>query len=219
MCNDNPEMCRFSTRCALVFWLVHSMVSLLFMMWHLVWGPQQFSILRVKSILFSPHKPSSLSQSFGAQNFGWRNCPIDQPAEDRIMQVLATCSYGLQRCTEILDGSGLILSKPDALKASELLVLHCKTYAWLGACFYSSHIMLFKLRPKHHYVYHQAMQIKYQQLNVWAFTTFAEESFLGKCKTIFCACHGATVNKRFYERYLLCLAMMVRRQSKLESGL
>lgn len=68
------------------------------------------------------------------------------------MQVLATCSYGLQHCTEILDGSGLILSKPDALKASELLVLHCKTYAWLGAYFYSNHIMLFKLRPKHQFI-------------------------------------------------------------------
>ena len=135
------------------------------------------------------------------------------------MQVLATCTYGLQRCIDVLTSTGLVLSESDASEASNMLFLHLKTYAWLGSNFFYNRVMLFKLRPKHHYVYHQAMQIRDQRLNVWAFTTFAEESFIGKCKSIFCACHGATVNQRFYERYLLCLAVMIKRQSSLEKDL
>lgn len=146
----------------------------------------------------------------------WVSALNPSPAKDTVMQVLATCAYGLQQCITVLDTSGLVLSEAESVEACESLALHCKTYAWLAAKFYCQRLMLFKFRPKFHYVYHMAVQMKEYRLNVWAFTTFSEESFIGKCKTIYCACHGRTVNKRFYERYLLCLALMVKRHADLE---
>ena len=137
--------------------------------------------------------------------------------KDRVMQVVATTCFGLQRCIDILDNSGLILTQPDSKEASDMLILHCKSYQWLAAMFFRDRLLLFKIRPKFHYVFHQAIQIRDTRLNLWAFATFGEESFIGKCKTIYCACHGKTVNRRFYERYLLCLALMVKRHSELES--
>ena len=47
------------------------------------------------------------------------------------------------------------------------------------------------------------------RLNQFLFQTMDEESFLGKLKNIFTACHGKTANRRMYSRYLLVLAMLL----------
>ena len=138
-------------------------------------------------------------------------------AEDPVVQVLATSAYSLQRTICIMDNSGLILSEADAKEASSMLLLHCKTYCWLSARFFRDRVLLFRIRPKLHYIVHQAWQVKELKLNLSGFTTFEEESFLGKIKGIICACHGSTCYVRFYQRYLLCLALMVRRHRQLDT--
>lgn len=138
-------------------------------------------------------------------------------AQDRVMAVLATCAYALQSCISILDGSGLILTDEQSAESSQMLIQHCKAYSWLSTYFFNKRAMLFKLRPKFHFLYHQALQLQETKVNVNAFATWSEEPFLGKCKAIYCACHGGTVNQRFFERYLLCLALMLKRHSMLES--
>ena len=137
---------------------------------------------------------------------------LQTDAEDPVIQVLATSAYSLQRTICIMDNNGLILSEPDANEASSMLLLHCKTYCWLAARFFRDRVMLFRVRRKLHYMVHQAWQVKEQKLNLSGFTTFEEESFLGKIKGIICSCHGPTCYVRFFQRYLLCLALMVRRQ-------
>ena len=111
-------------------------------------------------------------------------------SKDIVLQVLATCCFALQKCITVLDNEGLILDQNRAAEASEMLVLHVKAYAWLAAFFYSERKMVFRIRPKLHYIWHQAMQLKKWHLNVGAFATFHDESFLGKIKAVATACHG-----------------------------
>lgn len=136
-----------------------------------------------------------------------------------ILQVLATCCYSLQKCINILDNSGILLDEDTANQASEMLLLHIKSYAWLAAKFYNQKLMVFKVRPKLHYIWHQACQIKEWRINMGVFATWSDESFSGKIKLVATACHGKTMTSRVYQRYLLCLAMLVHRHNQTEASL
>lgn len=91
-----------------------------------------------------------------------------------------------------MDNSGILLDVDTANEASEMLLLHIKSYAWLAAKFDSERLMAFKIRPKFHYLWHQACQIREWRINVGVFATWSDESFLGKIKLVATACHGKT---------------------------
>lgn len=137
-------------------------------------------------------------------------------SKDIVLQVLGTCCYSLQKCITELDHSGIILEESVANEASEMLLLHIKTYAWLASYFYSSKLMVFRIRPKLHYIWHQALQIRQWRINMSVFSTWTDESFLGKIKLVGTACHGKTMTTRVFQRYLLCLAMLIHRQKTID---
>lgn len=137
-------------------------------------------------------------------------------SKDIILQVLGTCCYSLQKCISLMDNSGILLDVDTANEASEMLLLHIKSYAWLAAKFDSERLMAFKIRPKFHYLWHQACQIREWRINMGVFATWSDESFLGKIKLVATACHGKTMTSRVYQRYLLCLAMLVYRHNQME---
>lgn len=136
-----------------------------------------------------------------------------------MIQVLAASAWSLQRAIDILDNGDYILSDKDARESSQMILLHIKSYVWLSADCFVKHQLLFRLRPKHHYMVHQAWQISEQRLNISRFSTFDEESFLGRVKRIVTACHGATCYTRFYQRYILVLAMMLRKHRQFSRSL
>lgn len=128
-----------------------------------------------------------------------------------MLQVLATCCYSLQHAIETLDSSGLVMSWASASEAADALMLHAKSFSWLSSYFFEKRELLFRMRPKSHYVMHQAIFLKETALNLNSFNTFSEESFLGSIKMLAVACHGKTMTSRIFSRYLLCLALMVRK--------
>ena len=135
----------------------------------------------------------------------------DQRPDDVDLQVLATCTLGLQRCTEIQSNAGIILTEAEANEASSCLFTYNKCFAWLALRF-KGHGYLFKVRPKGHYLEHMAFALKELRFNqVKLFATHSEESFLGKVKSIACRVHGKTLSKRVFERYILCLAVSMHR--------
>ena len=135
-----------------------------------------------------------------------------------VTQVFSTSVYNLQRAIEIMDNSGLILNETDAMECSQCIELHLQTYAWFAAFFWEARETLFRMRPKHHCVYHQAVQIREWRLNQSLFHTWDDESFLGKIKAIWQKCHGATASKRTFERYLLRLALKLEQYRRLARG-
>ena len=120
----------------------------------------------------------------------------DEFADDVELQVLATCAWGLQRCTEIQSAGGLVLSQADADEASECLVTFTNSFAWLALRFHKVSY-LFKVRPKLHYLVHMAQELKVLRLNQCKlFGTHHEESFLGRVKLIAQQVHGKTLIQR-----------------------
>lgn len=86
------------------------------------------------------------------------------------------------------------------LCCTEHLAAHC----WQNEC------MAFKMRPKHHYIWHLAADVSLNHLNPKAFHNFGEESFLGAIKRIVTHCHGKSVQRRCLERYLIALASFLK---------
>ena len=98
--------------------------------------------------------------------------------EDVVLQVLASCCYGIQHMIDIMDGSGIILSCEDASDAAESMKLHLKTFEWLALYWHDRRKMLFKLRPKSHYLWHMANDLATWRLNFAVFHTFSAEAKL-----------------------------------------
>lgn len=136
--------------------------------------------------------------------------------QDRIVNILALCAYHLQHFIEINDNAGLILSNQEAKAAASSLQTHLRTYALLAQHFYDRRIMLYKIRPKSHYLWHTASELGLWKINVNLFHTFQEESFLGKLKCIAVRCHGKAFSQRVYQRYFLCLAIFMEDFRKMD---
>ena len=85
-----------------------------------------------------------------------------------------------------MDAGGLLLDESDAQEGSENLHKFLTGYAWLAAHFVNKRMMLFLFRPKHHCVFHQAVQLGAWRINQTMFQTTDDESFLGKLKKIHC---------------------------------
>lgn len=118
-----------------------------------------------------------------------------------------------------MDAGGLVLDETDSEESSQCLKKFLKCYAWLAANFVQKRLLLFLFRPKHHCLYHQAIQLKQWRINQNLFQTMDDESFLGKLKHVFVACHGATAFTRMYFRSLLVLAMILEDHRQMEQDL
>lgn len=136
---------------------------------------------------------------------------VADSSNDVDLQVLAACAWGLQKATELQNYGGLVLSPSDAHEASEALLTFTNAFAWL-ALRYQHEGYLFKVRPKLHYLVHVAEELKTLRINQCKmFATHFEESFLGKIKLIAQQVHGRTLIQRTFQRYLLSLAISIKR--------
>lgn len=95
---------------------------------------------------------------------------------------------------------------PPTQEISRLLHIHLRSTEYLSAYCWQHSIMCFKIRPKHHYLWHVARDVLANKLNPRVHHVWAEERFLGCVKRIAVHCHGATVQKRAIERYLIALS-------------
>jgi len=62
------------------------------------------------------------------------------------------------------------------------------------------------MRPKHHYLWHIAMEVRVSRVNPSTYHVWEEEKFLGKIKRIVTKCHSGTCQRRALERYILALS-------------
>ena len=97
---------------------------------------------------------------------------------------------------------------------SKLLLWHLRATQILAAHAWCGKLMIFKLRPKRHYIWHLAQDLKAgNRLNPRVFACTDEESFLGKLKKVAHLTHGDTMPRRSLQRYILAMAESVRKKS------
>lgn len=85
-------------------------------------------------------------------------------SQDAVINVLATCSYALQRVIELMNAGSLVFSESEASEASECFHLHIKSYMWLAAFFY------------------QRRKIRWERLHMWETKLTCEQLFLWNSK-------------------------------------
>ena len=124
--------------------------------------------------------------------------------------MVATCAWSLARAIELADHSGVIFSRRDALEYHNCIMLHLRSTQWLAGFYWAEQVRIYKFRPKHHYLWHLATEALTSQMNPCVFQCFDEESFLGRIKKIGTKCHGASVTRRMFQRYLLAVALFLR---------
>ena len=81
--------------------------------------------------------------------------------------------------------------------------LHLQTTEFFAGWCWRRELLCFKLRPKHHYMLHMALDTASFRLNPKMGHNFQEEAFLGSIKYVARACHGRTMSLRVLQRYLL----------------
>ena len=96
--------------------------------------------------------------------------------------------------------------KQATQELSRLLQLHLRSTEFLASYAWQNSIMIFKMRPKHHYLWHVGQSVKATRLNPRLHHVWSDEKFLGCIKKVACHCHGSTVQKRAIERYLIALS-------------
>ena len=89
---------------------------------------------------------------------------------------------------------------------SKMIHIHLRSTEFLASYCWNNSILAFKLRPKHHYCWHVAVHVHMSQINPKIHHCWSEEKFLGQIKKIAAKCHGATVQKRSIERYVVALS-------------
>lgn len=136
--------------------------------------------------------------------------PLNASPKDELLQMLATCNWALARAIELSDNAGVLFNEDDACEYHGCILLHLQTTQWLAGYFWAQRIRIFKLRPKHHYLWHLACDARSTLINPSVFVCFDEESFLGKVKAIASRCHGSSMTRRVFQRYLLAFALFLQ---------
>ena len=96
---------------------------------------------------------------------------------------------------------------------SDLLLLHLRSYQILASWSWNEGHMLYKIRPKHHVLWHMAVELPRTRLNPKLFSCEQEESFLGKVKHIARKTHPRTMSWRFMQRYALHMACFLKQEA------
>lgn len=96
---------------------------------------------------------------------------------------------------------------------STLIDWHLQTTMHLASWRWQTGIMAFKMRPKHHYLYHISCDVASSRLNPRMYHCWEEEKFLGALKRIAIKCHGKTMQKRCLQRWVIGVAHFLRNAS------
>lgn len=105
----------------------------------------------------------------------------------------------------------VMLRSVAAQEISGHLLMHLRATEFLASWCWSNNVLAFKMRPKHHYLWHIAMDLPSCRVNPNLYHCWEEENFLGSLKKIATKCHGRTVQKRCLERYVLGLASFMNK--------
>lgn len=136
------------------------------------------------------------------------------PNKDNVLKTVAYCCWTLNRALEIFDCGGLLLTRRHANEASTMMLQHLRAFQFLASEHGIAGAYLFKMRPKSHYLWHTAIQTRTWKINPYMFHCFSEESWLGRCKRIAVQCHGATMQRRILQRYLICLGLYLEQHRR-----
>ena len=127
---------------------------------------------------------------------------------DHDIHVAATAVWALNQAIHTMDNASYLLREEEAVSMHDNIMLHLRCVQELALKAHRLNQPYWAIRPKAHYIWHQAIDVKRNQHNPKYFTAcWEDESFLGKLKHIGQQCHGATTGLRMLQRHFLSMAI------------
>lgn len=102
-----------------------------------------------------------------------------------------------------MDAGEIVLTEDAASETCDLLLQHLLHWQGLRQECRNQCLKRWKLRPKHHTLEKIMLFTKATRLNPRCFSTFQDESYLGKIKKIGTHCHSVSVMQRIFQRLIL----------------
>ena len=131
----------------------------------------------------------------------------EYPARDDYSTMRSACLSALATFMHTLDSADLWLTRGEqraAFKSGHLWLLSMQ---WLADEALKRRALVWKLRPKWHYLTHTVFRLQRSRLNPRFQHTFQEEDFMGKLAKLCRRCPQKNQTTRFAQRYLLNLAV------------
>ena len=127
---------------------------------------------------------------------------------DHDIHIVATALWALNQAIHTMDNASYLLREEEAVSMHDNIMLHLRCVQELALIAFCSNQPYWTIRPKAHYIWHQAIDLKRTKLNPRFFTAcWEDESFLGKLKHIGKSCHGMTTGLRMLQRHFLSMAI------------
>lgn len=140
---------------------------------------------------------------------------LQMPVLHTWVPVANQCIFGAARFLEILDCAGMWLTHGERARAVRAGRAMLVSYQWLAKKACRLRLRLWHLRPKHHYVDHQLLDVS-TGVNIKALMCFGAEDFMGCVKRLGSGCHANTLTERLPLRYIQFLG--ARWQKRARSG-
>jgi hypothetical protein len=126
-------------------------------------------------------------------------------AGDRNSKLRSACTWGLAEMHHVFNTGGLVLTREEAARARHGGLVHLRSYLLLAHGAIQRGRRLYKLRPKHHSLWHICHRLSTLRLNPWILSCLRGEDALGRFKKVARRCHARTASKRFLTRWMAVL--------------
>ena len=126
-------------------------------------------------------------------------------------QVRAVCCWSLDTALSMWNlGTSVVVPGRDVAHASWLCRLHLACYQWIATQCLLARRLLYKVRPKSHYLAHLIDHHEQTRLSPIFLSTFGDEDFMNKARNVARSCHGKTFMVQWARRYALKRALQWR---------
>lgn len=132
---------------------------------------------------------------------------LDETADPEAVfhaQVRACMCFSLSNLLSTWSQGGRPLLQPAERKATQRLgVWFLAAYSYLAAKALERRLLLYKLRPKHHYLVHLLEHAAESGMNPMHLSNFLDEDNMKMMRGVAKACHAKTVKHAWARRYIL----------------
>ena len=138
---------------------------------------------------------------------------VEETGEELVhAQVRASMCWALSTAVSIWSrGSRPYLTPEEADRSTELGRIYIKLYSWLASEALARGQLLWKLRPKYHYMQHMLDEVERTHANPMSQSNFLDEDHMKRLRGATVYCHPGTVKLTWARRYVLKRVLTWRR--------
>ena len=125
--------------------------------------------------------------------------------DSRTCKLRSLCTWAIAELHFIFNMADLVLTPDQVARAQHAGMTYLRCYLALAGEAMAAGLKLWKLRPKHHGVWHIIVRLRHLPLNPARISCMRSEDALGRFKKVCRRCHAKTASSRLLSRWIMCL--------------